>query len=72
MYCSDGNLETGDAKCAHTWEVTAGQWWVVDLGGTYTVGSVSITNREGDTGKCIQDRARRRENDSKRHLRVKV
>ena len=38
--------------CAYTL-ISPGQWWEVDLGGTYTVGYVSITNRKGDYGKCM-------------------
>ena len=42
----DGNFETNymEFKCTHTLSAPAG-WWVVDLGDTYNVGRVSLTNR---------------------------
>ena len=39
-------LSGSDLKpCAHT-EREGGAWWMVDLGGTYNITHVEITNRE--------------------------
>ena len=40
----DGDLETNACCCTHT-KQEAGAWWLVDLGATYSVKTVNITNK---------------------------
>ena len=51
----DGNLDTNllQFSCSHT-DLVAGvrAWWQVDLGSSYNVISVTITNRGDCDGEC--------------------
>ena len=51
----DGNLNVGllDQSCSHT-DLVPGvrAWWQVDLGSSYKVTSVTITNRGDCGGQC--------------------
>ena len=56
-YAIDGNFNTNTGsseRCTHT-KPNTGAWWQVDLLQTYQIYKISITNREGHTGKILQD-----------------
>ncbi|XP_013415647.1 receptor-type tyrosine-protein phosphatase kappa [Lingula anatina] len=55
-YAIDGNTDTDfdGGSCSHT-NVEHNPWWKVDLGGTFSIYSVTLVNRAGESGKNLKN-----------------